>query len=325
MVRGEMTDLQPATTKLPRLRSARSITKVLSFEGLPGGSTGRTWRSLLRLEKGFQAFERSGPGYIEELVRPVLAVIMFGKTRAFLVRGIWGPGRYGQYHVPRGVDFLTREVESDVVYVSRDHDPHGEDLPEWEQAVARKATPRLPEKKPKHSYDFLMRANQSVNTAYYAFIGHESNEDVFLSDDFRFAEAAAASFEREPNAYHRGLRDQTAGGETVTLIERLISHLEYLRDVYSADRETIKEWRQERLEAHDALEGVLARLNGDYNAYKETPEFKRWQAISDVGPLEYPLTPEERVRRDQERRRRNARLRPAPPSSVRPSHDGEDR
>jgi hypothetical protein len=281
------------------------------------------------LEKGFQAVGREGPSYIEEIVRPVRALILFGKPRLFLVRGEWGPGRYGQYQVARGTDYLIPERESDVSYLNRDtydltpgSDWSGQFLSEWDAAAAREAKPVPPKKNPEDAHDFLMEANGWINSAYHGFIGRASNDEVFRADDFKFADAAAAEFEREPDDgyYYRELRD----GQTVSLIKRMIAHLEYLRDVYSADRETIKAWRDERIQAYDEAFLRTAR-NGNYEAFQASPEFKRWEAIRDVGALEYPLSAEERTRRDEERTGRAERMSPLLPAAVRPSDRQEER
>jgi hypothetical protein len=286
---------------------------------------------LLSLEKGFQAVALDGPGYIEERVRPVRALVVLGNPRVFFVRGPWGAGRYGQYHVARGTDFLRPDFESEIYYLNRevyDLTPGSGErvqfLSDWNTAVAREAMPAPPMKEPENAYEFLMKANGWINSAFYDFIGRADNDQVFREDDFKSADAAAACFEKEPSELHRSMLDETVGGMTVTLIKRMIEHLEYLRDVYSADRETIKAWRAERIEAHDALDGVLARLNGDYEAYKVSPEFQRWQAICDVGPLEYPLSSQERTRRDDEWARR--RFLPTTPTPAAPEsqHEGDE-
>jgi hypothetical protein len=58
-------------------------------------------------------------------------------------------------------------------------------------------------------------------------------------------------------------------------------------------------------------------LGGDFETFKDTPEYKRWQAICDVGPLEYPLSPGERARRDAERAKRQSAPGARPPLHTR--------
>jgi hypothetical protein len=296
------------------------ITRHLSREGVPTSRAGLL--PLLKVERGFQAVGRSGPGYDEERVRPVLALIAFGRPCLFLVRGAWRSGRYGQYYVPRGNALLRPEKVSDVVYVGVGNGPYDEDMPDWNEAVAR-AVPHRAESQPKDAYDFLMEANGRINSAYYDFLGRASNDEMFRSDDLKLAAAAAAMFDQEPSELTRTIRDIAAGGQTVRLINRMIAHLEYLRDVYAADRETIKAWRSERLEAYDALQ-LSANLAPGHEGHQASPEYKRWQAIQDVGPLEYPLNSQERSRRDEEREER-ARLTPLAPQAVTASARGEQR
>jgi hypothetical protein len=45
--------------------TSKIVIRSLSFEGIPASKRGLL--PLLRLEKGFQAIERSGRGYIEEI------------------------------------------------------------------------------------------------------------------------------------------------------------------------------------------------------------------------------------------------------------------
>jgi len=290
------------------------ITRYVSREGVRTSRAGLL--PLLRLEKGFQTVWRSGPGYDEERVRPVLALIVCGRPRLFLVRGVWSSGRFGQYYVPRGTDHLRPTEESDVAYFGQEDAPDAEGFPDWNDAVAAAPKPPSPEEEPANfAFDLMMNANRKINTVVYEFLGRASNDQMFRGDDFKLAEPFAAAFEREPNEFHRSLRDQTAGGLTVSLINRLIAHLEYLRDVYSADRETIKAWRSERLEAFDALAGLTVGLNHDHEAYQASPEYMRWQAIRDVGALEYPLSPEELARRAKKQERRPG-LTPQAPLAV---------
>jgi hypothetical protein len=224
---------------------------------------------LLRVEKGFQWFGASGPAYDVDVARPVQALVLLGKPRLFLVRGGWNDYD-GCVGVPSGDDFLTPKRESDVFYRTR-NDPYGERLPDWDQAVALERTRRPPEPKPKDSYDFLVEANKGINSAYYGFIGRASNDEVFRPDD------------QEPGSWP---------GMTVSLLDRMIKRLQYLRAVYSADRETIKAWRRERIEAYDGLEGAFERQNRDRQAYEASPEFKRSQAITGVRALDYQRTPD---------------------------------
>src|SRR5262245_19262720 len=73
---------------------------------------------LLRVEKGFEAVVRSGPGYVEEVVRPVKAVILLGRPRLLFVRGRWDRGRFGNSWVARGSDYLHPEKASGFLYCS---------------------------------------------------------------------------------------------------------------------------------------------------------------------------------------------------------------
>jgi hypothetical protein len=262
---------------------------------------------LLRVEKGFQRIGRSGPGYMDEIVRPVRALHLLGKPRLFLVCGEWDLGCFNSYHVAKGTDFLEPREESDITYLSDTSATDPYQLPDWDEAVARRAEPRPPSEEPKDAYDFLMEANGWINSAYYSFIGRASNDEVFRGDDLDPIAGLEPQSEQQQDELNLLLRQLWEGGETVSLIERMIAHLNYLRDVYSADRGTIKAWRQERIQAHDAM----SRLRGDYSAYQASPEFKRWQAIRNIGALDYVLNSQKRVEQTEEQSERIAPT-PAP-------------
>ena len=125
---------------------------------------------LARIEAGYQAFARSGPGYDEELARPVQALVLLGRPRLLLVRGNWRHGRYGQYHVARGADFLEPHSASEVSYV-----PLGKTDEAWpfpdpnEETAAVKEPFPSPSEGPRNAYDSLMRANWAINEVFYGF------------------------------------------------------------------------------------------------------------------------------------------------------------
>jgi hypothetical protein len=254
--------------------------EAISREGRGVRRNGRF--SLLRVAKGFQTVQCRGPGYFEERVRPVRALIFLGKIRLFFVRGAWQVGRTAQYWVPRGTELLDPADNSEIGYMSERAaaEDNGIGCIFWSEAVKEKATRQadLARPEPEKAYEFLMKANAILNTVVYGmFLGRADNNTVFPVDDI------------DPVIDPEGW---AANGKTACLINRMTWHLEYLRDVFSADSENVKAWRRERLEAHDALVGVSARVGGDYERFKATPEYQRWDAIRDVGPLEYPARKE---------------------------------
>lgn len=233
-------------------RSARMIWKSVSRDGAGKGvAHGSRWP---RIEKGFQAVCLSGPGYIEERARPVLAFIVKRRPRLFLVRGDWRDGRFNQYHVPRDTDFLEPHAESPIQYISL-ADAEIPWVDERERAETRFERLRQEEEaNTVPAYEAILEANGTLNSVLYDFLGRATNDELFREDDFDSFRAAAARGEDLAR-----LVDAIGPNQTVGLIDHMLGTLRYLRDVYAADRESVKAWRLERLEAHDALQEAAAR------------------------------------------------------------------
>jgi len=107
-----------------------------------------------------------------------------------------------------------------------------------------------------HTVGFLRAASDDVNRVRRMFLGRDSNDDVF---------------------------DEQSG--ELPLIDLMLSRLEYLRRLYSMERETAKAWRRERLEAYDDLMHLQERCGGE--RCTDTAEYRRWQEIEAVEATDY--------------------------------------